>query len=91
VNWSTIAEILAADPPVERTIDRPLDPDVERTLQNAFPDVARAWDIGRLAINEYETFGPVQHFRDNFLAGRRSVLGLVAERRRALEDSAGIR
>jgi transaldolase len=91
VNWSTIAEILAANPPVERTIDRPLDPDVERRLLAAFPDVARAWTLGHLSIDEYEGFGPVQHFRDNFLAGRRSVLDLVAERRGALQATTGTR
>lgn len=91
VNWSTIAEVLAANPPVERTIDRPLDPDVERRLLAAFPDVARAWTLGHLSIDEYECFGPVQHFRDNFLAGRQSVLDLVAERRRTLQAATGTR
>lgn len=89
VNWSTIAEILTANPPLERTIDRPLDPNVERRLLAAFPDVARAWTLGHLSIDEFEGFGPVQHFRDNFVAGRRSVLELVAERRRAVQATTG--
>jgi len=89
VNWSTIAEILAANPPVERTIDQPLDPEIERALLAAFPDVARAWNLGQLSIDEYEAFGPVQHFRDNFLAGRKAVLDLVADRRRALAPVTG--
>ena len=90
VNWSTFAEILAANPQVERTIDRPLNPGVERTLLTDFPDVATAWNLGRLSIDEYEGFGPVQHFRDNFLAGRRAVLNLVAGQRRTLQLVAGI-
>ena len=81
VNWSTFAEILALDPPVERTIDRSLDPALERALLDAFPELRRAWSIGSLSPEEFEEFGPVQHFRDAFMAGRRTVLGLVAGRR----------
>jgi transaldolase len=81
VNWSTFAEVLALDPPVERTIDRPLDPAVEATLLEAFPEIRVAWTLGRLVPEDYEEFGPVQHFRDAFVAGRRAVLDLVATRR----------
>ena len=81
VNWSTFAEALALDPPIERTIDQPTDPAVDQVLLDAFPDVARAWTLGSLTPEDYEEFGPVQHFRDAFMAGRRAVLELVASRR----------
>lgn len=81
INWSTFAEILAMDPPIERTIDAPFDPDMERTLLDAFPDVWKAWEVGRLAPEEFEAFGPVQHFRDNFLVGWHGVLAMIADRR----------
>ncbi len=83
INWSTFAEILAMDPPIERTIDAPFDPVVEQTLLDAFPDMWKSWELGRLAPEEFEGFGPVQHFRDNFLAGWHGVLAMISERRAA--------
>ncbi len=83
INWSTFAEIRAMDPPIEHTIDQPFDPDIERLLLETFPDVWKAWELGRLAPEEFEGFGPVQHFRDNFLAGWNGVLAMIAERRAA--------
>ena len=88
INWSTFAEILAMDPPIERTIDAPFDPDMERTLLNAFPDVRKAWEVGRLAPEEFEAFGPVQHFRDNFLVGWHGVLAMIADRRNVARAAA---
>ena len=83
INWSTFAEILAMDPPIEPTIFEPFDPDVERILLETFPDVWKAWELGRLAPEEFEDFGPVQHFRDNFMTGWHGVLKMIAERREA--------
>ena len=83
INWSTFAELLAMDPSIEQTIDEPFDPDIGRTLLQTFPDVWKAWELGRLAPDEFEGFGPVQHFRDNFLAGWNGVLAMIAERRAA--------
>ena len=81
INWSTFAELIASNPPIDRTIDQPLDPDVERTLLSTFPDVWKGWQEGRLSAEDFEEFGPVQHFRDVFLAGWQSVLEMVADRR----------
>jgi transaldolase len=83
INWSTAAELIAADLPVAETVTRPLDPSVERVLVEAFPDMRRALDPAGLATEEYEGFGPVQHFRDNFIAGWHAVLGMIADARRA--------
>lgn len=83
INWSTFAEILALEPPIGRTIDAPFDPDIERTLLDAFADIWKAWEVGRLAPEEFEGFGPVQHFRDNFLNGWHGVHAMIAERREA--------
>ena len=89
INWSTFAEILAVDPPLESTIEQPLDPDVERILLATFSDVWKGWEVGRLSPEEFEAFGPVQHFRDNFLAGWHSVLAMIAERRAAVGTPLG--
>ena len=83
INWSTFAEILELDPPLEHTIDQPLDPEVERTLFDTFADARHGFQLGELAPEEYEEFGPVQHFRDVFIAARHTVFALAAERRRA--------
>lgn len=83
INWSTFAQILEAEPAIKQTIHEPIDADIERTLLSEFPDVWHAWELGRLKPDEFETFGPVQHFRDNFLSGWRGVVAEVANRRRA--------
>ena len=37
--------------------------------------------LGSLTVEEYEDFGPVQHFRDNFIAGWNAVLAAIADAR----------
>ena len=81
INWSTFAEILELDPAITRTIAEPMDTGVEQILLAAFPEVAAAWGLGRLAPAEFEGFGPVQHFRDAFLEGWHAVLRMIADRR----------
>jgi transaldolase len=81
INWSTFAEVLAADPPVENTIGQPIQPDVEHLLLETFPDVWKGWEVHRLEPGEYEGFGPVQHFRDSFLAGWRRLLEAIGDQR----------
>ena len=81
MNWSTFAEILELDPAITRTIAEPVDTGVEQILLAAFPEVAAAWGLGRLAPAEFEGFGPVQHFRDAFLEGWHAVLRMIADRR----------
>jgi transaldolase len=84
INWSTFAEILADEPAVEHSIDAPFDPAVERLLLDTFPDMWKGWELGRLPGEEFEAFGPVQHFRANFLVGWHGVLAMIADRRAAI-------
>ncbi len=81
INWSTAAELLEADLPAEVTVDEPVDPAVERLLVETFPEVRRALDPHGLRLEEYEAFGPVQHFRDNFIAGWNAMRQLIARTR----------
>jgi transaldolase len=83
INWSTAAELLDADLAVASTISDPVDPAVERALTESFPDVGQALDVGGLALEDFEAFGPVQHFRDNFISGWQAVLGMIASERAA--------
>ncbi len=81
INWSTAADLLESPPPVRATITDPPGPALERRLSDAFPDVRRALAADGLTLDEFEDFGPVQHFRATFLTGWRAVRSLVEEAR----------
>ncbi len=59
----------------------PIDPTVIARLEATFDDVRRALHLGSLTVDEYEEFGPVQHFRDNFISGWNAVLAAIAKAR----------
>lgn len=82
INYSTVEEMVAADPKVEDTIHAPVDPEIIAAL-GVFDDFRRAMQLRSLPPEEFAPFGPVQHFRDNFLAGWHAVLAAVAEVRTA--------
>ena len=73
VNWSTFAEVLAADPERRETVDDPAPAAITEQLSNSFDDFRRAMDVDALRIVDFEDFGPVQHFRDAFIAGWNAV------------------
>ncbi len=81
INYSTVLEILALSPPVEATIDRPVPTDVLEELLGKFPDFQRGWAETGLSPAEFEGFGPVQHFRDTFVAAWDSLLMTIREAR----------
>jgi transaldolase len=82
INWSTAAELLAADLPAETTIEAPSDPAIEEILLGAFPEMRMALDPAGLALQDFEGFGPVQYFRERFVAGWHVVLDAIAAERR---------
>jgi len=84
INWSTAAELLAADLPAVATIEDPVDPAIEQLLLEAFPEVRQALEPDGLSIDEYEGFGPVQHFRDAFIAGWNGVREMIESTRTEL-------
>lgn len=84
LNWSTLSELLEADPTVAVTIVDDPDPGVVELLASAFEDFRRALDPSGLSLEEYASFGPVQHFRSVFLDGWRTVVELVSDTRRML-------
>jgi transaldolase len=87
INWSTADELLREDPPALATIADPVDPAIERALVDAFPDVRAALDPQGLAVDAFEDFGPVQHFRDAFIAGWDGVLTMIAEQRASVRTA----
>jgi transaldolase len=74
INYSTLTDILALDPPIDDSIHAPVDADVLETLKDTFVDFARALALDGLSPEEFEHFGPVIHFRNTFLDGWRKVL-----------------
>jgi transaldolase len=88
INWSTFAEILAAGTPLTAGIREPIDPAVIGRLEATFPDVRRALTLDGLSLEEYEDFGPVQHFRNSFVAGWSAVRAAIVETRAALAEVA---
>lgn len=84
INYSTVDEILAANPRVEDTVHQPTDPAIVAELTDRFDDFRRAMVLDGLTPEEFEGFGPVQHFRDNFIAGWNGVLAAIAGERAAV-------
>jgi transaldolase len=81
VNWSTFAEVLATQEPVRQTIDAPAPAGVRELLAATFEDVRRALDPEALTVEQFESFGPVDHFRSYFLAGWRTLLEAIGAAR----------
>ena len=67
--------------PLTNGVDEPIDPAAIERLAVTFDDVRRALRLDGLAIEEFEEFGPVQHFRNNFLAAWKQVREAIAEQR----------
>jgi transaldolase len=84
INWSTFAEVLAAGEHFARGIDEPIDPAALSRLEASFGDVRNAMKLDGLTLEEFEMFGPVQHFRNNFMAGWHAVQQAVADERKAV-------
>jgi hypothetical protein len=81
VNWSTFAEVLRSNPSVRSTIRDAVPDRAIRLLTSSFDAMRRALSEDGLALEEFEDFGPVQHFRDNFVAGWSVLLEAVGAAR----------
>jgi transaldolase len=88
INWSTFVDILDLNPECRETIHDETDPAVCTALAAAFDDFRRALDVDALSVNEFEGFGPVQHFRNNFIAGWRAVLAEIRAERAGIAATA---
>ena len=81
INWSTFAEVNAQVPVPSPGFDIPIDRSTIDRLAARFDDVRRAFDVDALAVGDFEGFGPVQHFRNNFMAGWSQVGEAIKEQR----------
>ncbi len=81
INWSTARELIDTNPPV---VDRMLlktPPEIDRELSDKLSDFRMASGIDALSVEEYAGFGPVQFFRNNFIAGYERLLSAISARR----------
>jgi transaldolase len=85
MNWSTFLEVLEADPERRETVGDPPPSGMTERLTATFDDFRWALDIDALDLHEFEAFGPVQHFRDAFIAGWTAVRDEVGVQRAALD------
>jgi transaldolase len=84
INWSTAAELIEHDLPAQITVTDPVDPAVVEALTEAFREMRQALDADGLALEDFEEFGPVLHFRDAFIDGWNGVRAMIrTERARA--------
>jgi len=84
INWSTAAEILEMDPAIENEMETQTDQSVIDELLDKLPDFRRAYLEDGLELEEYAGYGPVQHFRNQFIGGWDSLLETIRERRTAV-------
>ena len=81
INWSTAAELIEHDPVARVSVTDPIDPAVIEALTDAFPEMRQALDPDGLALEDFEEFGPVLHFRDAFIDGWNGVRAMIGNER----------
>lgn len=62
---------------IKKSIEEPVNPKILDTLLEKFPDFKRAYDVGSLKSDDFESFGPTIHTLDQFLAGYQDLVALV--------------
>lgn len=81
INWSLAQELIEADGPVVSRIEVETPRSIIDELCEKLPDFRKAFQEDGLAPEEYEDFGPLQLFRNNFLEGYYRLLAEIAARR----------
>lgn len=81
INWSTAQQLIERDPPTESRIDIETPAPIVRELTDKLEDFRRAYNEGALRVETFAEYGPVQHFRNNFIAGYEHLVNEIATRR----------
>lgn len=85
INWKGSAEeLINADPPVVQRFTCPTPFDVIDELTDKLEDFRKAYIPKSLSVEEYEHFGPVVLFRNNFETGWGKALEYIKQRRSEL-------
>lgn len=87
INWSTAQALIEADEAVVPRIDVATPAPVLAELSEKLVDFRRAFFEKSLAVEEFAAYGPVQFFRDNFLAGYNHLLSEIVARRSLMSAS----
>jgi transaldolase len=83
MNWRGQAEeLLKLDLPVVSRLFNPVQSKVLDDLLENVPAFKQAYMENGMSVEEYETYGPVEYFRDSFVSAWKNVLKLVKERRK---------
>lgn len=77
INYSTVEEIVALNPDVVLTVDKPVSESVLAELRTKFEDFRIAWGDVPISLEDFEAFGPVEHFRGTFVDAWRDVLSAI--------------
>ena len=82
INWPGTAETLVEqNPPVISSFLGPTPYSVEDELLEKLPDHRKAWYVNGITAHEYEEFGPVQLFLNNFITAWNKALEYIGSRR----------
>jgi transaldolase len=86
INWEGTADkLIEQDPPVVYRLFNPVPEQVIDELLEKLPDFRRGYLEDGLEVEEFEEFGPVVLFRSSFTQSWRRMLGMIQERRAAIE------
>ncbi len=85
MNWQGQAEmLLELDQPVVARLFNPVQEHVLDELLTRVPPFRQAYMEDGLQVEDYETYGPVEYFRDMFISSWKNTLKLISQRRTAL-------
>jgi len=82
LNWKSFVEAIEGPQVVEDRIHVPVDHELVERLRAALPVFRAAWDGDGLRDADFIDYGPVRHFRDQFVSGWQHLTDTIAERRR---------
>lgn len=84
INWSTAEELIKIDGSVVNRIGTEISENVIGELRAKLPDFCKAYDEDALSLEDFESYGPVKLFRNNFIEGYYRLLAEVCVRRAQL-------
>ena len=81
INWKGTAQnLIETDPPVICRMDTAIPDYVVEALSDSLPDFHKAYYEGGLPVEDFSNFGPVELFRNQFLAGWKTLTDTINKR-----------
>jgi len=86
MNWKGSCDtLIEKDFPVVSRINNPVQPRVLEELLKKVPEFARAYHIGGMSVDEFESYGAVEYFRNSFIKAWKNALSVIREERQNLQ------